>query len=35
MTISAYLLWALCVFGVDILITYGLAAYGGQRKTMI
>jgi hypothetical protein len=35
MSISAYPFWALCLFGVDILIIYGLAAYGGQRKDII
>jgi hypothetical protein len=30
MSIDAYPFWALCVFGLDILIIYGLAAYGGQ-----
>ena len=35
MSIPAYPFWALCIFGVDILIIYGLAVYGGQRKTMI
>jgi len=32
MSIPAYPFWALCLFGVDILIIYGLAAYGGQRQ---
>ncbi len=32
MSIPAYPFWALCVFGVDILIIYGLAAYGGQHR---
>jgi hypothetical protein len=32
MTISAYPFWALCLFGVDLLVIYGLAAYGGQRR---
>lgn len=35
MSIPAYPFWALCLFGVDILIIYGLAAYGGQRKDII
>jgi hypothetical protein len=35
MSIPAYPLWALCVFGIDLLIIYGLAAYGGQRKEII
>jgi len=32
MSIPAYPFWALCLFGVDILIIYGLAAYGGQHR---
>ncbi len=32
MSISAYPFWALCIFGIDILIIYGLAAYGGQQR---
>jgi hypothetical protein len=28
-SINAYPFWSLCVFGVDVLIIYGLAAYGG------
>jgi len=35
MSIPAYPFWALCIFGVNILIIYGLAAYGGQGRTMI
>ena len=31
LSIPAYPFWALAIFGVDILIIYGLAAYGGQR----
>ena len=31
MSIPAYPFWALCLFGLDVLIIYGLAAYGGQR----
>jgi hypothetical protein len=30
--IPAYPLWSLAVFAIDILIIYGLAAYGGQRR---
>ena len=33
-SISAYPFWALCVFAIDILIIYGLAAYGGQRISL-
>jgi hypothetical protein len=32
MTIPAYPFWGLCLFGIDLLIIYGLAAYGGQRR---
>ena len=32
LSIPAYPFWALCLFGIDILIIYGLAAYGGQRQ---
>ncbi len=35
MSIPAYPFWSLCLFAIDILIIYGLAAYGGQRKDMI
>lgn len=35
LSISAYPFWALCLFGIDILIIYGLAAYGGQRRDVI
>jgi hypothetical protein len=28
---ASYPLWAICMFAVDILIIYGLAAYGGKR----
>ena len=32
MSIPAYPFWSLAVFAVDILIIYGLAAYGGQHR---
>lgn len=35
MSISAYPFWALCIFAIDILVIYGLAAYGGQRKPVV
>jgi hypothetical protein len=35
MSIPAYPFWSLCLFGIDILIIYGLAAYGGQHKDVI
>jgi hypothetical protein len=34
MSIPAYPLWSLAIFAVDILIIYGLAAYGGKRLTV-
>lgn len=35
MSIPAYPFWSLCLFGIDLLIIYGLAAYGGQHKDVI
>jgi len=32
MSIPAYPFWSLCLFAIDILVIYGLAAYGGQRR---
>ena len=32
MAIPAYPFWSLAIFAVDVLIIYGLAAYGGQRQ---
>ena len=29
--IPAYPLWALCIFGIDVLIIYGLVTYGGHQ----
>jgi hypothetical protein len=34
LSIPAYPLWSLCIFGVDLLILYGLAAYGGHREAV-
>ena len=31
LSIPAYPLWSLCIFGVDLLILYGLTAYGGRK----
>jgi hypothetical protein len=31
MMVQAYPFWSLCVFAVDILVIYGLAAHGGSR----
>jgi hypothetical protein len=33
LSIPAYPFWSLAIFAVDIMIIYGLAAYGGQRRT--
>jgi hypothetical protein len=32
LSIDAYPFWALCLFAIDILVIYGLAAYGGQAS---
>jgi hypothetical protein len=32
LSLPAYPFWSLAVFGVDILIIYGLATYGGHRS---
>ena len=32
MSIDAYPFWAMCVFAIDILVIYGLAAYGGHKS---
>lgn len=34
MSLPAYPFWSVAIFAVDILIIYGLAAYGGQRTTL-
>ena len=34
MSIPAYPFWSLAVFAVDILVIYGLAAYGGQHQRL-
>jgi hypothetical protein len=31
-SIPGYPFWSLAVFGIDLLIIYGLSAYGGQRS---
>jgi hypothetical protein len=33
LTIPGYPFWSLAIFAIDILIIYGLAAYGGRRTT--
>lgn len=30
--IQAYPFWSLCVFAIDLLVIYGLSAYGGRRE---
>lgn len=35
MSIPAYPFWSLCLFGIAILVIYGLAAYGGQHKDLV
>ena len=32
LSLPAYPFWSLAVFAVDILVIYGLAAYGGDRR---
>jgi hypothetical protein len=32
LSIPAYPFWSLAIFAVDVLIIYGLAAYGGHRR---
>ena len=32
LSIPAYPFWSLAIFAIDILIIYGLAAYGGDRR---
>jgi len=34
LSIPAYPFWSLAVFGVDLLIIYGLAAYGGRHQAV-
>jgi hypothetical protein len=34
MSISAYPFWSLAVFTIDILVIYGLAAYGGDPRVV-
>lgn len=34
LSIPGYPFWSLAVFAIDILIIYGLAAYGGQHRTV-
>jgi hypothetical protein len=32
LSLPAYPFWSLAIFGLDLLIIYGLSAYGGQRS---
>jgi hypothetical protein len=34
MSLPAYPFWSLAIFAVDILVIYGLAAYGGQDRAL-
>ena len=34
MSIPAYPFWSLAIFALDIMVIYGLAAYGGQRRPL-
>jgi hypothetical protein len=34
MSIPAYPFWSLAIFAVDILVIYGLSAYGGQHRPL-
>jgi len=33
LSIPAYPLWSLAIFGMDLLIIFGLSAYGGKQST--
>ena len=35
LSIPGYPLWSIAVFGLDILVIYGLVAYGGQARTRV
>ena len=34
MSLPAYPFWSLAIFAVDILVIYGLAAYGGRHRPL-
>ena len=34
MSLPAYPFWSLAIFAVDILVIYGLAAYGGRHRSL-
>ena len=35
LSLPAYPFWSLAIFAIDILVIYGLAAYGGQHRSMV
>ena len=35
LSIPGYPLWSIAVFGIDILVIYGLVAYGGQARRSV
>jgi hypothetical protein len=35
LSIPGYPLWSLAVFSIDILVIYGLVAYGGRQRTRV
>ena len=35
LSIPAYPFWSLAIFAIDIIIIYGLAAYGGSHRSMV
>jgi hypothetical protein len=35
LSMPAYPFWSLAIFAIDILIIYGLATYGGSRRSMV
>jgi hypothetical protein len=35
LSIPGYPFWSLAIFGIDLLIIYGLTAYGGQRSRAV
>jgi hypothetical protein len=34
LSLPAFRFWSLAIFAVDILVIYGLAAYGGQHRSL-
>ena len=35
LSIPGYPFWSLAIFAIDILIIYGLSAYGGSHRSMV